>query len=185
MRIIAGELKGRRLQTPDDSEKIRPTSDHVKESIFNMLSPYIEDSLIADIFSGTGNLGIEAVSRGAKHAFFGDISRKSLALTEKNIKLCGIMDRSTLLQGEWQQVLKRLPQEIDVFFLDPPYRAGIMTDCIETIDSLSLQNENGIIVAEHSGKEILPPIIGRYSILKEKRYGSIVITIYTKDAEDI
>ena len=90
-----------------------------------------------------------------------------------------------MLQGEWQQVLKRLPQEIDVFFLDPPYRAGIMTDCIETIDGLSLQNENGIIVAEHSGKEILPPIIGRYSILKEKRYGSIVITIYSKDAEDI
>ncbi|MDD3169680.1 MAG: RsmD family RNA methyltransferase, partial [Eubacteriales bacterium] len=95
MRIIAGDFKGKRLFTPKDS-KIRPTTDKVKESIFNMIAPYLEDAVAIDLFSGTGNLGLEAISRGAKRCYFGDKSRESMELTRQNIAHCRQEDRAVI-----------------------------------------------------------------------------------------
>ena len=184
MRIIAGELKGRRLEAPNDSTEIRPTYDRVKEAVFSMVSPYLPGATAADLFSGTGNLGIEAISRGASHVFFGDKSAKSMALTRRNIEHCKIGERCTLIHGDWEQVLRRFKEPVDVFFLDPPYQAGLMVRCIETIDALSLLSPGGLLIAEHSDKEKLPDKIGRYTVWKEKRYGEIVITIYLYDTEE-
>ena len=92
MRIIAGELKGRRLHTPDD-DRVRPTTDKVKEAVFSMIAPWLCESVVADLFAGTGNLGLEAVSRGASRVYFVDKDRRSIALIRENVSYCKVEDR--------------------------------------------------------------------------------------------
>ena len=96
MRIIAGEFKGRRLRSPED-RRVRPTSDKVKEAVFSMLSPYLYDSTAADLFAGTGSLGLEAISRGARRVYFSDRDRRSIALIRDNVAHCRAEDRSVIL----------------------------------------------------------------------------------------
>ncbi|WP_324824006.1 16S rRNA (guanine(966)-N(2))-methyltransferase RsmD [Sinanaerobacter sp. ZZT-01] len=184
MRIISGRLKGRRLYTPLNRQ-IRPTSDKVKEAIFSMIAGYIGEGIIAaDVFSGTGNLGLEAISRGAELVYFGDRSRESLALTRQNISYCKVEEQSVVLPGDYKQVLDRISNKIDVFFLDPPYQDGVLVDCMQTIFDLDLLERDGVIVAEHDSKEKLPDSLAGFRILKQKEYGNIAITIYVAQ-EDI
>jgi 16S rRNA (guanine(966)-N(2))-methyltransferase RsmD len=183
LRIIAGVLKGRRLILPKDS-KVRPTTDKVKEALFSMLAPYLQDSVVIDLFSGTGSLGLEAISRGAKQVFFGDKSRTSLALTKANIAHCNVLEQCVTLLGDWEYVLRRIKGPVDLIILDPPYKAGLLTDCIERISELSLIKEDGIIVAEHGTDVSLPVQIGQFILEKEKRYGTIVISLYALSTEE-
>lgn len=183
MRIISGKLKGRRLHTPIDRQ-IRPTSDKVKEALFSMIAEYIGEGVVAaDVFSGTGNLGLEAISRGADLVYFGDRSRESLALTRQNIEYCKVAGQAVVLSGDYKQVLARIKEKVDVFFLDPPYYERILIDCINTIFELDLLATGGIIVAEHDSKESLPDVVAGYHILKQKEYGNIAITIYVAQEE--
>lgn len=184
MRIVAGELKGRRLTVPADN-RIRPTSEKVKEALFSIAAPYIQDSVVIDLFSGTGNLGLEAISRGAKLVFFGDKSRRSMELTKKNISCCGVDDRCITITGDWEQVLKKITEPADIIFLDPPYAAGLLEKCLLKIDELSLLKDDGIIIAEHGTNPDLPEMIGNLEIVKKKKYGTISVTIYKKQTEDI
>ncbi|MFV0516834.1 MAG: 16S rRNA (guanine(966)-N(2))-methyltransferase RsmD [Aminipila sp.] len=177
MRIIAGDLKGRRLATPI-GDKVRPTSDKVKEAIFSMISDTYYDEVVIDLFAGTGNLGIEAISRGAKHCYFGDKSKESLSLIRENINTCKVQDQATILAGDFETVLKRIPQKAQIIFLDPPYKDNLMVNCIELIDQLDLLTEEGYIIAEHSLDEKLPEQIGKFEMIKEKRYGKIAVSIY-------
>ena len=178
MRIIAGELKGRRLYTPKDSS-IRPTTDKVKESIFSMIAPYLEDSIVIDLFSGTGNLGLEALSRGAKRCYFGDKSRSSMDLTRQNIAYCKQENFSHTILGDFEYVLRKVPEKADVIFLDPPYKKGLMGQCFEMISERDLLKPEGIIVAEHDAKEPFADEICGFTKIKEKIYGTIAISIYT------
>ena len=177
MRIIAGDFKGRRLFAPKDS-RIRPTTDKVKESIFSMVSPYLEDAVVIDLFSGTGNLGLEALSRGAVRCYFGDKSRESLELTKQNIAHCGVQDRSVPILGEYEYVLRKVRERAELIFLDPPYKEGLMEDCIEMISELSLLSADGVIVAEHGAKDHLQDELSGFMKIKEKTYGTIAISIY-------
>ncbi|MEL7655553.1 MAG: 16S rRNA (guanine(966)-N(2))-methyltransferase RsmD, partial [Bacillota bacterium] len=154
MRIIAGDFKGRRLFAPKDS-KIRPTTDKVKESIFSMIAAYLEDAVVVDLFSGTGNLGLEALSRGASRCYFGDKSRESMELTKQNISYCRQEENSVAILGEFEYVLKKIPEKADIIFLDPPYKKGLINSCFEMISDLSLLSDEGIIVAEHGAEEQL------------------------------
>ena len=183
MRIIAGDFKGRRLFAPKDS-KIRPTTDKVKESIFSMIAPYLEDAVVIDLFSGTGNLGLEALSRGAERCYFGDKSRESLELTRQNIAHCRAEERSIAILGEYDYVLRKIPDKADLIFLDPPYRKGLIKDCMSHIAKLSLLSEDGVIVAEHGTDERLEDEIAGYTKIKEKVYGTITISVYGIDLED-
>lgn len=183
MRIIAGNFKGKRLFTPKDNN-IRPTTDKVKESIFNMIAPYLEDAVVIDLFSGTGNLGLEALSRGAARCYFGDKSRESMELTRKNIAHCRQEDHAVTILGDFEQILKKIHEKADVTFLDPPYKQGLIRDCIALISDLSLLSEEGIIVVEHGSKEFLDDQIAGYKKIKEKIYGTISISIYAIDLED-
>ncbi|MBK5245886.1 MAG: 16S rRNA (guanine(966)-N(2))-methyltransferase RsmD [Peptostreptococcaceae bacterium] len=177
MRIISGNLKGRRLNTPRNN-KIRPTTDKVKESIFSMLMPYIEDAVVIDLFSGTGNLGLEAISRGAKHCYFGDNERESLLLTKDNIIYCKVENQATIISGEFERVLERISEKADVIFLDPPYKAGLLERCLKKIEELSILSEDGVIVIEHGKREILEDQIGIFTKMKEKRYGTILVSVF-------
>ncbi len=184
MRIIAGDFKGRRLFTPKDN-KIRPTTDQVKESIFSMIAAYLEDAVIIDLFSGTGNLGLEALSRGATKCYFSDRSKDSLQLTKQNIAYCKQEERSIAILGDYDFVLKRMKEKADIILLDPPYHGGLLLKCIHAIAMQNLLSEDGVIVAEHGKDEILPDQIAQYSKIKEKQYGTIIISIYGLNTEEI
>lgn len=183
MRIIAGEFKGKRLFTPKDN-KIRPTTDKVKESIFSMIAPYLEEPIVVDLFSGTGNLGLEALSRGAKRCYFGDNSRSSMALTKQNIAHCRQEENSFTYLGDFEYVLKKIPEKADIIFLDPPYKEELISDCLKVISERSLLSEEGIILAEHGTREQLADEIYGFVKIKEKIYGTITISIYGLDLEE-
>lgn len=177
MRIIAGELKGRRLTTPAHNS-IRPTTDKVKESLFSIITPYLPEAVVVDLFAGTGSLGLEAVSRGASTVYFGDKSRSSMRIIRKNISDCGVESRCKTILGDWEQVIKEISQPVDIIILDPPYQFGSLEECITKIIDLSLIKEDGIIVAEHGSDQILPLKIGNLTKYKGKKYGTIYIDIY-------
>ena len=183
MRIITGELKGRRLYSPND-KSIRPTSDKVKESIFNMVSEYTEDAVVVDLFCGTGNMGLEAISRGAKRAYFIDKARESILLTKKNIAHCKVENKAIIFGSDYERGLTAIKEKVDVIFLDPPYKAGYLEGCILKISKLSLLAQDGILVCEHGYDEKLPDTIDAMVKLKEKRYGKSVVDIYCQSRED-
>ena len=180
MRIIAGSLKGRKLKSPRNDD-VRPTSDKVKEAIFSMIIPYVEEGFIAaDIFSGSGNLGLEAVSRGAGSVFFSDNSRESLGLIRENIRICGAEEKSIILSGDYVSNIKRIHAKVDIFFLDPPYANGYLLPAIRAIAEAENYSESCIIVCEHSSREELPEEAYGFELIKERRYGKTSVSIYQK-----
>lgn len=182
MRVITGEFKGRKLDTPIGND-IRPTSDKVKESIFNILMNDVYGRVFCDLFSGTGSLGIEALSRGARRCYFCDSARDSVNLTKANIKKCNAESRSVVILADFVRALSRIDEKVDVFILDPPYRAGIYEKCLQQIDYLDLLSPEGIILAEHGAADHLPDSVGRLTKVREKRYGKTMISIYQFEAE--
>lgn len=177
MRIITGKYRGRRLETPKN-DKVRPTSDKVKEAIFSILFDEFYDGVVCDLFAGTGNLGIEALSRGAKRCYFADSSKDSISLVRQNLNACKIKDEAVVLAGDYISALNRIREKLTVIFLDPPYEAGFMLPAMQEIEKLELLEKEGTIVAEHSIFEELPDCLGKYEKIKEKRYGKIAISIY-------
>ncbi len=182
MRIIAGEFKGRRLRSPEDG-RVRPTSDKVKEAVFSMLLPYLHDSTAVDLFAGTGSLGLEAISRGARMVYFADRDRRSIALVRENVAHCRAEERSVILCSDYKDTLRRLQGPVDIVFLDPPYDAGFLTDALGEIDARGILSEGAVVVAEHSVRESLPETFGRLTKIKSKKYGKIGITLYENAAE--
>lgn len=177
MRIIAGEYKGRRLTSPLD-DRVRPTTDKAKEAIFSILTNEIYGSYVLDLFAGSGNLGLEALSRGAEHCWFADSSQDSLKLIRGNISYCKADEKSTVIPGDFRKVLSRLEQQMDIILLDPPYGKKMLPECFDLITEYDLLAENGLIVAEHRRDEVLPDTMGKFEKIKERRYGTIVISIY-------
>lgn len=177
MRIIAGEYKGRRLKAPFDN-RIRPTTDKVKEAVFSILTNDIYGSNVLDLFAGTGNLGLEALSRGAEHCWFCDNSRDSIRLLKENIAYCGAEERSTVLTGDFRNTLGRLIRPMDVILLDPPYNMGMLPECFSLIAEYGLLSQDGLIIAEHRREEVLPEELSRFQKIKERKYGTVVISIY-------
>ena len=181
MRIIAGELKGRRLRMPDDN-RVRPTADKVKEAVFSMISPWIYDSTAADLFAGTGNLGFEAISRGASYVYFADKDRRSIALVQENAAYCKVEDRCEILWADYRKAISKIGVPVDIVFLDPPYSKGMLTDALEIIAQTGFLSEGGIAVAEHGIDEKLPESFGSLTLIKNKRYGKIGISVYENTA---
>lgn len=176
MRVIAGEYKGRKLQPPADNS-VRPTTDKVKEALFSILTEKIWGSRVLDLFSGTGNLGIEALSRGASECIFADNSRDSLRLIKNNIAHCKA-EGARVIPGDFKKVLMNLEGQFDIILLDPPYDQGFMEPCFELIEQQGLLAEGGYIVAEHRREEVLPDEFFGFQKVKERKYGVIMLSIY-------
>lgn len=179
MRVIAGEYKGRRLATPRDYS-VRPTTDKVKEALFSILADVIPESRVLDLFSGTGNLGIEALSRGAELCVFVDNSKDSLKLIKENIEYCRAGNNAKVIAGDYKKALMRANEQFDVILLDPPYDGGYLENCFELIDEYDVLDDDGVIVAEHRKEEKLPEHIYGFEKIKERKYGIIMLSIYKK-----
>lgn len=180
MRVISGKVRGLKLNTPKN-EDVRPTTDRVKESLFNIINPYIMESSILDLFAGTGSLGIECLSRGAKKCVFVDISKESIAIVKSNIKKARVENESVVLNLDFKDAVNKLKiqkSKFDVIFMDPPYYKNMFIDALEKIDNADLLDEDGIIVVEHDSKDEFPENIGRLEKFKAKKYGNTTLTFY-------
>ncbi len=177
MRIIAGQLKGRRLQCLKGMD-VRPTTDKVKEAIFSMIAPYLQDAVVVDLFTGTGNLGLEAISRGAKRCYFCDKSRTSLFLAKENVSHCQVMEQAVFLGYDFEVSLKKIPEKVNLIFLDPPYNQGLASKALEIILKLKSLDEEGLIVIEHSRNEEISDSLYGMKLVKQKHYGTITISIF-------
>ena len=176
MRVITGSARGRKLKTLE-GDSVRPTTDKVKESIFNIIQFDIEGRRILDMFCGCGQLGIEALSRGAASAVFVDISRASISVTEENLTTTGFRSVSKTVLANSLEYLDRTSEIFDIAFLDPPYHAGIMEDAIERV--APHMADGGIIVCETGEREVLPEDIEGFTS-KRYKYGKIALTVYRK-----
>ena len=177
MRVITGIAGGRKLKSPE-GEAVRPTTDQVKQAIFNILQFDLEGRRILDLFGGTGQLGIEALSRGAREAVFTDSSRTSVQLIRENLKRCGLEGK--VLQTDALSFLAR-GEKFDVIFIDPPYDGGLYQAVLERINAVDNLNEGGIIVCEARAGTELPELAHPYRKLREKRYGNVKICLYGKN----
>ena len=176
MRVITGSARGRKLKTLE-GDSVRPTTDKVKESIFNIIQFDIEGRRVLDMFCGCGQLGIEALSRGADSAVFVDISRASIAVTEENLTTTGFRSMSKTVLANSLEYLDRTSEIFDIAFLDPPYHAGIMEDAIERV--APHMADGGIIDCETGEREVLPEDIDGFTS-KRYKYGKIALTVYRK-----
>ena len=181
MRVISGTAKGRRLKEPEGAV-IRPTTDMVKESVFNIIQFDIEGRRVLDLFAGTGQLGIEALSRGAASAVFVDESTDAVRLIGGNIKNIGFEDRATVTKGDAIAFLKRCGK-FDVIFLDPPYSKTLMEKALGSIFEFDMLKDNGIIICETNVERLMPDPPFPYKMGREYRYGKTKIVLYSKDAD--
>ncbi len=176
MRVISGSARGKKLDTLTGLD-VRPTLDRVKESVFNMIAFDIPDANVLDLFCGSGALGIEALSRGAKHATFVDASRDSLSCTEKNLAATRLLENATLTLSDSIRFLTESTQSFDIIFIDPPYKAQLYEPIISKISERNLLAPDGIIVVESSIDDVLKIPKEKFSDVREKKYGKVKILI--------
>ena len=177
MKVISGKYKGRVLEG-FNLVGTRPTMDRVKESLFGMIQDYVKDSIVLDLFAGSGSLGIEALSEGASFVYFVDSNKKAISTIEKNIKLVNDTNNLIIL-GDYKKVLKELgDKKFSLIFLDPPYNTNYIEESIKLIDEYNLIDE-GIIVCETDNidKVVYP---NSFSCVKNKKYGDKYIVILEK-----
>ena len=174
-------MKGRRLKSPRTDE-VRPTSDKVKEAVFSMLLPWMQhEPVCMDVFAGSGNLGLEAISRGASKVYFSDISRESLALCRENATLCGVQDRCVFLSGDFRANIRRVKEAVDIFFLDPPYADRSVAEALQAIEEAENSRAGTLAVCEHHRRDELPEELAGFHKIRERRYGATSITIYERE----
>jgi 16S rRNA (guanine966-N2)-methyltransferase len=179
MRIIAGAFRGRRLQSPKDN-RIRPTADRVREAIFNIVADRVSGARVLDLFAGTGAMGLEALSRGAQFCLFVDQGAQALRLISANIELCGVQERSRLVQGAVSSAVKRLGAEnelFDLIFMDPPYGKGCIEKSLELVGEIA--RGNSLAIAEHHIRDESPKAAGIWQKDRERRYGDTLISLYS------
>ena len=181
MRIISGTSKGRRLATLK-SQAIRPTSDRVKESIFNILGGEVEGKVVLDLFAGTGNLGIEALSRGAKRVLFVEKGRQALKLIQKNLSQFGMRERSEILPKDVSRaigILEQRGESFDLILMDPPYEKGLIQKTFLKLYLHKIYHEGSILVIEHDRREPIPERVEGWILIRQRGIGDTVISFLT------
>ena len=179
MRVITGTARGRKLKTPENYD-IRPTTDNVKEAVFNILQFDIEGRRVLDLFAGTGQLGIECLSRGAREAVFVDRDREAVRIVKDNLKTCGLT--AAVVQTDALRYLNSCGS-FDLIFVDPPYDSELYEPVLKTIKLVDILSDGGIIICETRREKQLPEMEAPYRRLREYRYGKVKITTYTKETD--
>lgn len=181
MKIISGSLKGRSIDNYN-IEGTRPTMDRVKESVFAIIQAYLKESIFLDLFSGTGNIGIEAISNGAKTCYFVDNNKKCINIINSYIDKFNIKNKSIVLNKTYNKALEYFIKnniKFDIIYLDPPYKTDYIKEILTIIVNNNLLNNNGIIIIENTNKNITNN--NNLKIIKEKKYGNKYITILEKE----
>ncbi|WP_026700125.1 16S rRNA (guanine(966)-N(2))-methyltransferase RsmD [Salibacterium aidingense] len=183
MRVISGKYKSRPLK-PVQGMKTRPTADKVKEALFHRIGPYFEGGAVLDLYAGTGNLGIEALSRGAEHAVFVDKNPQAVKVIKQNLKSVGIQEDTEVYCNEAGRALNALDKRNKKFtfiFLDPPYAVNVLPSLLESISDKGLVPQTGTIVCEHHASIRLPEQIGELNRLTMENYGDTNVSLYIKE----
>ena len=179
MRVITGKARGVQLKTPDGM-LTRPTTDRVKEALFSIINFDIPGAKVLDLFGGTGQLGIEALSRGAKSAVFVDAREDACKLIKENLKRTKMEQDGRVIRSDYADYLSRCREQFDIIFLDPPYAEVFLENALKRITEIDILQSNGIIVTERPlGKE-LPWEFENYTRSRAYKYGKTLLTIYRK-----
>ena len=185
MRIIAGKFKSRTVKAPK-SQTIRPTSDKVKGALFNMLEP-IEGCSVADLFAGTGNLGIEALSRGASQVVFVDKGKEALGLLRENLGSLGIPERSEAIEimacevAQAFYLLHQAGRKFDILMADPPYQSGVLKRLQQLLKEFPILAKGGIFAVEHDAKDTELAADFPYPMVRQKKYGDTMLTLFRRE----
>ena len=180
MRVITGKARGVNLKTPDGLQP-RPTTDRVKEAMFSIIHFEIPGAAVLDLFGGTGQLGIEALSRGAKRAVFVDASDPACALIRENLKRCKLENDGKVVRADYLQYLSCCGERFNIILLDPPYAEVYLENALKRITEIDILESGGIIVAERPVGKDLPWDFSGYTRSKDYKYGKTLITLYRKD----
>ena len=180
MRVVSGKARGVQLKTPEGLQT-RPTADRVKEALFSIIQFDVPGTRVLDLFGGTGQLGIEALSRGAKSAVFVDADEKACNLIRENLRRCKMDADGQVVRGDYFDYLSRCKQKFDIILLDPPYAEVFLENALKKITEIDILESGGIIVAERLlGKELLCEFSG-FSRSRDYKYGQTLLTLYRKD----
>ena len=182
MRVITGKARGVALKTPDGLHT-RPTADRVKEALFSIIQFDVPGSRVLDLFAGTGQLGIEALSRGAASAVFVDEREDACALVKENLRRTKLYEQGSVVRSDYLSFLKNCKNQFDLIFLDPPYAEVFLENSLKFITEIDILRDGGIIVAERPlGKELSWQFEG-YSRSKDYKYGKTLLTLYRKESD--
>jgi 16S rRNA (guanine(966)-N(2))-methyltransferase RsmD len=179
MRVITGKARGIVLKTPDGMAT-RPTADRVKEAVFSIIQFDIQAAKVLDLFGGTGQLGIEALSREAKSAVFVDEREDACKLIRENLKRTKLEPFGRVIRSDYMAYLKRCNEKFDIIFLDPPYAEVFLENSLKMITEIDILQSGGIIVTERPTDKELPWEFSGYERSKDYKYGRTLITIYRK-----
>ena len=180
MRVISGKARGVVLKTPEGMQT-RPTADRVKEALFSILQFDLPGTKVLDLFGGTGQLGIEAISRGAKSAVFVDAAEAPCKLIKENLRRAKMENEGRVVRSDYLQYLSQCKETFDIIFLDPPYAEVFLENAIKKISEIDILQSGGIIVAERPVEKVLNLEIDGFSRSKDYKYGKTLITLYRKD----
>jgi 16S rRNA (guanine(966)-N(2))-methyltransferase RsmD len=184
MRVITGTARGKKLLAPEGLST-RPTSDKVKESIFNIIQFDIEGRHVLDLFCGSGQLGIEALSRGAYSCVFADSDRRAADIARKNVESCRFSEQAEVFCADSLGLLSRMKKgRFGLIFLDPPYHGDLLSQALLKICTLDLLAQGGIIICETEFGVSLPELPAPYRVLKEYRYGKTAVVTVTRDGTE-
>lgn len=175
MRVITGTARGRRLETLEGDD-VRPTTDRIKEAVFSIIQFQTEGRAFLDLFAGSGQMGIEALSRGAESATFVDNAKKSVETVKRNLKTTKLEHQAKVLHMDWQSFLSMNSQQFDIAFLDPPYGTGVLQSALERLPEH--MKETGVIIAENPLNEEILSNYGEFVLDRQYRYGKIKISIF-------
>lgn len=174
MRVISGKYKGKPLASPK-SDNIRPTGDKVKQALFTKLQFFVKEATVLDLFCGSGALGIEAISQGAKLVCFVDKDKRSIVLTKKNLE--GITEPHKVFNCDYSVALLKFDKKFDLILIDPPYASGIYDKALLLIEEKNLLSDDGIIVCEHPNEL---EINCNFEVFDKKRYGTVTLSYLKK-----
>ena len=180
MRVITGKARGVQLETPDGMTT-RPTTDRVKEALFSIIQFEIPTARVLDLFGGTGQLGIEALSRGAKSAVFVDAGEPACKLIRENLKRTKLENEAKVIRADYLDYLKRCREKFDIILLDPPYAEVFLENALKCITEIDILETGGIIVTERPVGKELPWDFEGFTRSKDYKYGKTLLTIYRKD----
>ncbi len=179
MRVITGSARGAKLKTLEGLNT-RPTSDRVKEAIFNIIQFQVEGRRVLDLFSGSGQLAIEALSRGADYAVMVDESREAVNIIKDNVKKVKFDQTSSVFQMDYMRYLSTCREKFDIIFLDPPYAEKMLENALRKISEIDILSEGGIIVCERPKEKVMPATVGDLIASRDYVYGKTAINLYTR-----